>query len=222
MIIALTGTEQKKAELKQRLSFNGKITEFNLLEQIPTCDLLIDLDFDNHPEYLLTYQSLHVPLLLSAVKIQLAALCYRWGIKFEKPVWGLNALNGFLNRNLWEMTALNPTHQLNFDSYAQQLGIKVKWVEDRVGMVSPRILFMIINEAYYTLQEGTASKADIDTGMKLGTAYPEGPFAWSEQIGLKDVVEVLEALYHDTHDERYKTCSLLKTTFYQQNIANIG
>jgi 3-hydroxybutyryl-CoA dehydrogenase len=53
---------------------------------------------------------------------------------------------------------------------------KLDWkyiqVEDRVGMVTPRVIFMIINEACCTLQEGTASMKDIDTSMKLGTNYP--------------------------------------------------
>jgi 3-hydroxybutyryl-CoA dehydrogenase len=69
---------------------------------------------------------------------------------------------------------------------------------------------MIINEAYYTVQEGTANRDDIDQAMKLGTNYPMGPFEWCKKIGITDVYETLEALYNDTHDERYKICSLLK------------
>jgi 3-hydroxybutyryl-CoA dehydrogenase len=54
---------------------------------------------------------------------------------------------------------------------------------------------------------------DIDLGMKLGTAYPHGPFEWCDMIGIKHVYEVLNALYLDTHDDRYKICSLLKTEY---------
>lgn len=84
-------------------------------------------------------------------------------------------------------------------------------VADRVGMITPRVICMIINEAYYTLQEGTASKADIDLGMQLGTNYPHGPFAWAERIGIREVRSLLEAMYNDTKDPRYKLCPLLKT-----------
>ena len=82
-------------------------------------------------------------------------------------------------------------------------------VDDRVGMVTPRIIFMIINEAYFTVQEGTAGKADIDQGMKLGTNYPYGPFEWSDRIGLQHVYELLEAVYEDTkmNVTRYVPCS---------------
>ena len=72
---------------------------------------------------------------------------------------------------------------------------------------------MIINEAFYTLQEGTASPEDIDKGMKLGTNYPYGPFEWCERIGLAHVYELLEAMYEDTKEERYKICPLLKQQY---------
>ena len=71
--------------------------------------------------------------------------------------------------------------------------------------------FMIINEACYTLQEGTATIPDIDLGMKLGTSFPKGPFEWANLIGVSEVYHTLKAIYEDTKDERYKICPLLKT-----------
>jgi 3-hydroxybutyryl-CoA dehydrogenase len=69
---------------------------------------------------------------------------------------------------------------------------------------------MIINEAYYTLEEGTANRGDIDLAMKLGTNYPYGPFEWAQRIGIHHLVKLLDALHQDTHDERYKVCNLLR------------
>jgi 3-hydroxybutyryl-CoA dehydrogenase len=89
-------------------------------------------------------------------------------------------------------------------------------VEDRVGMVTPRVIFMLINEACYTLQEGTASIKDIDTAMKLGTNYPYGPFEWADKIGINEIYETLIAIYEDTKDERYKICPLLKTKYLKE------
>jgi len=86
-------------------------------------------------------------------------------------------------------------------------------VEDRVGMVTPRVICMIINEAYYTTMEGTATKEDIDLAMKLGTNYPFGPFEWALNIGVENVFELLEALYEDTKDDRYRICPLLKKEY---------
>jgi 3-hydroxybutyryl-CoA dehydrogenase len=72
---------------------------------------------------------------------------------------------------------------------------------------------MIINEAFYTVQEGTATRQDIDLAMKLGTNYPYGPFEWCERIGIRHVYELLQAMYDDTRDERYKVCPLLKKEY---------
>jgi 3-hydroxybutyryl-CoA dehydrogenase len=126
---------------------------------------------------------------------------------------GINAIPGFINRELAELTSPGNDERSGVENVFDQLDWRVKWVESRVGMVTPRVIFMIINEAYFTVQEGTASKEDINTGMKLGTAYPKGPFEWVEEIGIKDVYEVLDALYNDTRDERYKICPLLKTEY---------
>ena len=76
-----------------------------------------------------------------------------------------------------------------------------------------RIISMIINEAYYTVMEGTATKEDIDTGMKLGTNYPMGPFEWAGKWGIANIYELLEAMYLDSKDERYKICPLLKQEY---------
>ena len=108
------------------------------------------------------------------------------------------------------MTALNNDSADKWNTIAQELKLNYKIVDDRVGMVTPRVICMIINEAYYTVQEGTANKNDIDTAMKLGTSYPYGPFEWASIIGLKNVYNVLAAVYDDTKDERYKICQMLK------------
>jgi 3-hydroxybutyryl-CoA dehydrogenase len=68
---------------------------------------------------------------------------------------------------------------------------------------------MIINEAYLTLQEGTADRADIDLAMKLGTNYPGGPFEWAERWGLGEVSRMLHCLQSATGDPRYKRSQLL-------------
>ncbi|MEM9298321.1 MAG: 3-hydroxyacyl-CoA dehydrogenase family protein [Bacteroidota bacterium] len=104
----------------------------------------------------------------------------------------------------------------NSDSLAgamDVLGVDYLEVADRVGMVTPRVIAMIINEAFYTLQEGTATKEDIDLGMKLGTNYPYGPFEWMEKIGVQNVYELLESLFEDTKDQRYKISPLLKRDY---------
>ena len=83
-------------------------------------------------------------------------------------------------------------------------------VQDSVGMVMPRILCQIINEALFTAQNDVASPNDIDEAMKHGTNYPRGPIAWGEMIGFPNVVAVLDALYDNHHEERYRVAPLLR------------
>ncbi|HRG10176.1 MAG TPA: 3-hydroxyacyl-CoA dehydrogenase family protein, partial [Cyclobacteriaceae bacterium] len=60
--------------------------------------------------------------------------------------------------------------------------------------MTPRVICMIINEAYFTVEEGTATREDVDLAMKLGTNYPLGPFEWTEKIGLQNIVNVLDTV----------------------------
>jgi 3-hydroxybutyryl-CoA dehydrogenase len=82
------------------------------------------------------------------------------------------------------------------------------WVPDVPGFITARVISMIINEAYFTLDEKVSSKKEIDIAMKLGTNYPYGPFEWSEKIGLKKVYELLITL--SIHNSRYEPAALLK------------
>ena len=67
----------------------------------------------------------------------------------------------------------------------QALGRQYQLVPDVPGMIAARTVSMIINEAYYTLEEEISSAEEIDIAMKLGTNYPYGPFEWARQIGIE-------------------------------------
>ena len=126
---------------------------------------------------------------------------------------GFAGISGFIDKDAWEISELNNNDFLKAKSLFELLNVRAVKVADRVGLASPRVICMIINEAFYTVMEGTAEKSDIDTAMKLGTNYPGGPFEWLEKIGIITVYELLEAIYEDTKDERYKICPLLKQEY---------
>ncbi|WP_229743045.1 3-hydroxyacyl-CoA dehydrogenase family protein [Hymenobacter qilianensis] len=130
----------------------------------------------------------------------------------EAPLtFGFCGLPTLLNRPLLEVSLNDPENAPQLAEICAALGTDYRVVQDRVGLVTPRVVCMLINEACYTLQEGTASIQDIDKSMKLGTSYPRGPFEWANLIGVGRVYDVLESLWQDTHEERYKVCPLLKT-----------
>jgi len=73
-----------------------------------------------------------------------------------------------------------------------------------------RILVPMINEAIFVLQEGIASAGDIDTGMKLGANHPIGPLALADLIGLDVLLMVMDTLYQETCDSKYRPAPLLR------------
>jgi 3-hydroxybutyryl-CoA dehydrogenase len=133
---------------------------------------------------------------------------------------GFNGLPSFFDLGVLEVSIWKNEDKPMLESLANTLGFQYLLVDDRVGLVTPRVICMIINEAYYTVQEGTASRDDIDMAMKLGTNYPYGPFEWCKRIGLRHVYELLEAVYEDTHDERYKICPLLKKEYLNTTVSS--
>lgn len=94
--------------------------------------------------------------------------------------------------------------------YSKSLGKTPVEVAEGPGFVVNRILIPMINEACFIYQEGLASVEDIDTAMKLGANHPMGPLALGDLIGLDIVLDVMEVLYSETGDSKYRPCTLLK------------
>jgi 3-hydroxybutyryl-CoA dehydrogenase len=90
------------------------------------------------------------------------------------------------------------------------LGKETVKVKDAAGLTFPRILSLIINEAARSLEEGVAKADEIDIAMRLGVNYPMGPLRWADQIGLDEVLAVLEGLERETGDDRYRPAPLIK------------
>ncbi|MBX2965217.1 MAG: 3-hydroxyacyl-CoA dehydrogenase [Cyclobacteriaceae bacterium] len=177
-------------------------------------DLIFDFILDEEPFQADIYAgNENANVFINTAKLSLAELSSLTDHKIMARIFGFNGLPTFVNRPVFEVSVLKPVDVGPLKSLCDKLGTDFLLVDDRVGLVTPRIICMIINEAYYTVQEGTATREDIDQAMKLGTNYPLGPFEWCGLIGIKHVYELLEAVYEDTHDERYKICPLLKKEY---------
>lgn len=120
----------------------------------------------------------------------------------------INGWPTFLGTEIVEGSYLDEQAREGAERAFSIFGKKVEWVPDAPGFITPRVVSAIINEAYYALSEDVSSAEEIDTAMKLGTAYPYGPFEWSEKIGVQNIVTLLDKL--SRHEPRYKPCVLLE------------
>ncbi len=83
-------------------------------------------------------------------------------------------------------------------------------VKDIAGFVSNRVVCPMINEAIFVYEQGIASKEDIDTVMKLGMNHPMGPLELADFVGLDIVLDVLDVLYREYEDPKYRASPLLR------------
>ncbi|MCW3490354.1 3-hydroxybutyryl-CoA dehydrogenase [Dethiobacter alkaliphilus] len=95
-------------------------------------------------------------------------------------------------------------------SLSQTLGKEPIAVNEAPLFVVNRILVPMLNEAVFVLQEGVASREDIDKGMQLGANHPIGPLALCDLVGLDVMLMVLDNLYAEMGDSKYRACPLLR------------
>ncbi len=199
MKIHIIASEEQKKEL--HLQLNTDVTWSEQISAIDSLDCLIDLLYNHSSERIVALKKTNAPLILVNSVIQTL-------IHFPENFVRINGWPTFLKREIVEVAANDETLKKKTEQVCSILEKKVEWVPDIAGFVTPRVVGMIINEAYFALEENVSTKEETDIAMKLGTNYPYGPFEWAQLIGLKNVFSLLETLSQSQY--RYKPCTLLK------------
>lgn len=205
--IFLFGKESIKKEIKTLLKDKAEFT--NTLNN----DVDIIIDSTNFPrskkqeniKSIDKHCSAEIPVLTSSLCISVSEQCTM--SKFPQRLIGIGLYDTFSSTKLIEIAPSKITDSAilkNAESILSGFGINYSVVPDRVGLIFPRILSMIINEAAQVFSEKIAAKEDIDTAMKLGTNYPFGPLEWADRLGIELVYEVLSALQRDFGEDRYR------------------
>jgi 3-hydroxybutyryl-CoA dehydrogenase len=220
MNILVIGEQINLMECRQKF---GDKHEYSWVEEhrdaekfLQSNGLVFDFIIEEEPHQFEIYCENSTTVFLNTCKVSLGELVQLVGRPISSKIFGFNGFPTFLIRDLMEVCLWNTDDEHVLKRICEELKTDFLLVDDRVGLVTPRVICMIINEAYYTVQDGTASRADVDMAMKLGTNYPYGPFEWCNRIGVKHVYELIEALYDDTQDERYKICPLLKKEYLKK------
>ncbi len=128
-------------------------------------------------------------------------------------VVGYSGLPSVLERQLIELAPglrTSPEAAQRANQFVQSLGRDTEIVADGPGLALPRMIACLVNEAAYALQEGVAGVRGIDTAMKLGVNYPNGPLEWADAIGPDRILRVLEGLQEQTGEDRYRPSPYLR------------
>ncbi len=159
------------------------------------------------------------PAIIISSSVFVTAAEQSFWMRHPQRLIGASAFPTLLGRPMIELAATTESDENSISAartFCKEIGKEFCFVQDRVGMVMPRILCMVINEAAFALNEEIASPADIDAAMKLGTNYPEGPIRWGEAIGFRTVGKLLLALREDLGEERYRPAPLIRQLSLRQ------
>lgn len=211
--VFITGDESIKNELASVLSGKAEITDTLNLE---TDAVFECTNFDSEQKaknlkFIDENCSAAIPVFTSSLCISVSEQTSF--TKYPTRLLGIGLYDTFSKAKLIEIAPSKITDEKivqNAESFINSLGVISAIVPDRVGLIFPRILAMIINEAAQVYSEQVAARDDIDTAMKLGTNYPFGPLEWADRIGVDLVYEILKALQRDFGEDRYRPHPLLK------------
>jgi len=215
-IIGESRLSQELLELSREAGLDAVLLS-DLAELTPTTPVVIETSLSPADKKKSILQRLDLALPSPAVVLTsclgfATTLVASWTARPERIV-GFATFYPLKDRKVIELAAGIRTAE-NATQSAEQLfksiGKETVRVKDSPGLTFPRILSLIINEAARSLEEGVATAEEIDVAMRLGVNYPHGPLRWADQIGLDEVLAVLEGLQHETGDDRYRPAPLLK------------
>ena len=195
----------------------------NILAKITTgtkeicadCDLVIEAAIENMEIKKQTFKELDEickPEAIFATNTSSLSIT-EIGAELKRSIIGMHFFNPAPVMKLVEIIAglHTPTEIVEkIKKISEDIGKVPVQVEEAPGFVVNRILIPMINEAVGIYAEGIASVEGIDAAMKLGANHPIGPLALGDLIGLDVCLAIMDVLYHETGDSKYRAHTLLR------------
>ncbi len=207
-------TQESVDELKARMSFVAATEYEGVLDDV---DLVVEaavenvdlkksifkkLDDATKPECILASNtsSISITEIASAVTSRDKVI----GMHFFNPPVAMKLIEVIRGGN-----TSDETYNTIF-ALAQEIGKTPVTVAEAPGFVCNRLLIPMINEAIDLVQNGVATPEDIDTAMRLGCNHPMGPLTLADFIGLDTCLAIMDTIYEETHDSKYRASLLLR------------
>ncbi|MBQ3783741.1 MAG: 3-hydroxybutyryl-CoA dehydrogenase [Lachnospiraceae bacterium] len=208
----LVGKEKISQEKADEIA--GKI-KTGLKDICTDCDLVIEVAPENMQIKKDTFKELQaiVPANCMFASNTSSLSITEIGAGLDRPMIGMHFFNPADRMKLVEVIAgANTPADLveKIKKIAVEIGKEPVQVEEAPGFVVNRILIPMINEAIGIYAEGIASVEGIDTAMKLGASHPMGPLALGDLVGLDICLAIMEVLFNETGDSKYRPHPLLR------------
>jgi 3-hydroxybutyryl-CoA dehydrogenase len=195
----------------------GRISGTTRLEDLSEADFIIEAIIENMALKKELYEKLDAickeETVLASNTSGLSITEMASATKRPQKVVGMHFFNPVPVMKLVEVIKGFDTAAETFDltmELARQMGKEPIAVNEAPLFAVNRILVPMINEAAFVLMEGVATAEDIDRGMMLGANHPIGPLALGDLVGLDVLLAVMETIYHETGDSKYRPCPLIR------------
>jgi 3-hydroxybutyryl-CoA dehydrogenase len=209
--------ERGKLEQADRDAVLGRVSATASFHDLADCDLVVEsvvedlavkkalfaeLDSICKPDTIIATNTSTLPVIEMAVQTNRPdKVC---GVHFFNPAPAMS-----LVEIVRPLTASDDTIS-EVRAFAESCGKKPVEVKDRAGFIVNALLFPFLNNAVRMLENGTASRDDIDTAMQGGCNHPMGPLALLDLVGLDTSLSILDALYDEFRDPNYAAMPLLR------------
>ena len=221
------GGKDKIAKGYAKLVENGKMTQEKVDEILNSitpglnedlcadCDLIVEAAFENMEVKKTTFKELDSickPECVFASNTSSLSIT-EIGNGLNRPMIGMHFFNPADRMKLVEVIAGVNTPAETVDTIKKisvEIGKDPVQVNEAAGFVVNRILIPMINEAAFIKMEGVSDIAGIDSAMKLGANHPMGPLELGDFIGLDICLAIMDVLYNETGDSKYRACPLLR------------
>lgn len=209
--------EKGKLEEAEKAAALSRVTATSALNDLADCDLVIESVVEDLETKMKLFQELnHVckdDAILATNTSTLPVIELAMETHNPDMVCGIHFFNPAPMMGLVEivrpLTASDETIEAA-KAFAEACGKSPVEVKDRAGFIVNALLFPYLNNAVRMLENGTASRDDIDAAMKGGCNFPMGPLALLDLVGLDTSVSILDALYVEFRDPNYAAMPLLR------------